>query len=131
MRVVIADDEPQARDRLARLCKQSSDLHVVAEAASGSDAIHAIQTHHPDLLLLDVELQDMSGFDVLAALDGNPPITILVTGHREYAVQAFEIEALDFLPKPVDECRFEAAIGRARPPRRAQLRATAAAVAYR
>lgn len=114
MRVVIADDEPLARDRLARLCKERNDLHVVAEAASGSEAIHAIQTHHPDLVLLDVELLDMSGFDVLAALDGKAPITIMVTGHREYAVQAFEVEALDFLPKPVDEYRFEAAIGRAR-----------------
>jgi two-component system LytT family response regulator len=114
MRVVIADDEPLARGRLAQLCRERSDLQVVAEAASGSETIRAIQTHHPDLVLLDVELQDMTGFDVLAALDGNAPITILVTAHCESAVQAFEVEALDFLTKPVDECRFEAAICRAR-----------------
>lgn len=114
MRVVIADDEPLARSRLARLCQGCSDLHVAAEAASGAETIHAIQTHHPDLVLLDVELQDMSGFEVLAALDGAAPLTIMVTAHREHALQAFDVEALDFLTKPVDECRFEAAIDRAR-----------------
>jgi two-component system LytT family response regulator len=114
MRVVIADDEPLARSRLVRLCEQCGDLDVAAEAASGTEAIHAIQTHHPDLVLLDVELQDMSGFDVLAALGDKAPITIMVTAHREHAVQAFDVEALDFLTKPVDESRFEAAIDRAR-----------------
>jgi len=114
MRVVIADDEPLARSRLADLCQQCSDLEIAAETASGMATIQAIQTHRPDLLLLDVELQDMSGFDVLAALDGTAPITIMVTAHREHAVQAFNVEALDFLTKPVDASRFEAAINRAR-----------------
>jgi two-component system LytT family response regulator len=114
MRVVIADDEPLARCGLARLCKESGGLDVVAEAASGAEAIHAIQAYRPDLVLLDVELQDMTGFEVLAALHGNVPSTIFVTGHREHALQAFAVEALDFLTKPVDESRFEAAIDRAR-----------------
>jgi len=114
MRVVIADDEPLARSRLARLCGQCGDLDVAAEAASGREAIVAIQTHRPDLVLLDVELQDMTGFDVLAALDGTTPTTIMVTAHSEHALQAFEFEALDFLTKPVNEDRFEAAIDRAR-----------------
>jgi len=113
MRVVIADDEPLARSRLARLCEQC-DLDIAAEAASGAETIQAIQTHRPDLVLLDVELHDMSGFDVLAALDGAAPPTIMVTAHREHALQAFHVEALDFLTKPVDESRFEAAIDRAR-----------------
>jgi two-component system, LytTR family, response regulator len=114
MRVVIADDEPLARSRLARLCAQYGDLDVAAEAASGMEAIQAIQTCHPDLVLLDVELQDMSGFDVLAAIEGAAPATIMVTAHREHALQAFDVEAVDFLTKPVDESRFEAAIDRAR-----------------
>ena len=114
MRVVIADDEPLARSRLARLCGQCGDLDIAAETASGMETIHAIQTHRPDLVLLDVELQDMSGFDVLAALDDTAPATIMVTAHREHALQAFAVEALDFLTKPVDEGRFEAAIDRAR-----------------
>jgi two-component system LytT family response regulator len=114
MQVVIVDDEPAARGRLARLCTERNDLHVVAEAATGAEAIQAIKTHQPDLLLLDIELRDMTGFDVLAAVKDNAPVTIIVTAHREYAVQAFEVEARDFLTKPVDECRFEAAIGRAR-----------------
>ena len=113
MRVVIADDEPLARSRLARLC-QDSDLDIAAEAASGAETIQAIQTLHPDLVLLDIELQDMSGFEVLAALDGATPITIMVTAYREHALQAFDVEALDFLTKPVDAGRFAAAIDRAR-----------------
>jgi len=114
MRVVIADDEPLARSCLARLCAECSGLDVVAEAASGAEAIHVIEARRPDLVLLDVELQDMTGFEVLAALAGNVPATIFVTGHREHALQAFDVEALDFLTKPIDESRFEAAIDRAR-----------------
>ena len=114
MRVVIADDEPLARSWLVQLCVQCGDLDIAAEAASGTEAIHAIQTHHPDLVLLDVELQDMSGFDVLAALEGAAPLTIMVTAHTEHALHAFDVDALDFLTKPVDESRFEAAIDRAR-----------------
>jgi two-component system LytT family response regulator len=82
MRVVIADDEPLARSRLARLCRQCSDLYISAEAASGAETIHAIQEYRPDLVLLDVELQDMNAFDVLAALDGVAPITIMVDRAR-------------------------------------------------
>ncbi|HKU15139.1 MAG TPA: LytTR family DNA-binding domain-containing protein [Steroidobacteraceae bacterium] len=114
MRVVIADDEPQARSHLVQLCRQCGDLDIAAEAASGGEAIQAIQVHRPDLVVLDVELQDMSGFDVLAALEGAAPTTIMVTAHREHALRAFDVEALDFLTKPIDESRFEAAIDRAR-----------------
>jgi two-component system LytT family response regulator len=115
MRTLIVDDEPLACARLSRMCRQRPELQVVAEAGSGAAAIAAIRAHHPDLVLLDVELQDMTGFDVLRALDiDQDPVTIMVTAHPEYALQAFATEAVDFLTKPVDAERFASAIARAR-----------------
>jgi two-component system, LytTR family, response regulator len=115
MRTLIVDDEPLACARLTRMCRQRPELQVVAEAGSGAAAIAAIRAHHPDLVLLDVELQDMTGFDVLRALDiDQGPVAIMVTAHPEYALQAFATEAVDFLTKPVDADRFASAIARAR-----------------
>lgn len=115
MRTLIVDDEPLACARLTRMCRQRPELQVVAEAGSGAAAIAAIRAHHPDLVLLDVELQDMTGFDVLRALDiDQGPVAIMVTAHPEYALQAFATEAVDFLTKPVDAERFAIAIARAR-----------------
>lgn len=115
MRTLIVDDEPLACARLTRMCRQRPELQVVAEAGSGAAAIAAIRAHHPDLVLLDVELQDMTGFDVLRALDiDQDPVAIMVTAHPEYALQAFATEAVDFLTKPVDAERFASAIARAR-----------------
>ena len=115
MRIMIVDDEPLARSRLAWLCQQESDLDVVAQAESGTAAIDAIRALHPDVVLLDVELRDMTGFDVLHSLDAQEePLAIMVTAHPEHAVKAFDDEAVDFLTKPVDVQRFGAAIDRAR-----------------
>jgi len=123
MRILIADDEPLARNRLALLCARQQDLDVVAQAESGRAAIEAIRSLRPDVLLLDVELRDMTGFDVLQALEcGEEPLTIMVTAHPEHAASAFDAEAIDYLTKPVDDRRFGAAIERARS-RRAQLHA--------
>jgi chemotaxis response regulator CheB len=69
MRVVIVDDEPLARSRLVHLCQEHAGVEVVAQAASGADAIEVIKAHRPDVVLLDVELQDMTGFDVLRSLE--------------------------------------------------------------
>lgn len=115
MRILIVDDEPLARSRLARLCHEEADLDVVAEVESGAAAIDAIRAHRPDLVLLDVELRDMTGFDVLHSLDaGEEPLAIMVTAYPEHAVRAFETDAIDYLTKPVDVRRFGAAIDRAR-----------------
>jgi two-component system LytT family response regulator len=115
MRVVIVDDEPLARSRLVHLCQEQAGLQVVAQAASGADAIEAIKEHRPDLVLLDVELQDMTGFDVLRSLESRDgPLAIMVTGHPEHAMQAFESDAVHYLSKPVDSRRLSNAIGRAR-----------------
>jgi two-component system LytT family response regulator len=115
VRIVIVGDEPLARSRLVHLCQEQADLQVVAQAASGADAIEAIKAHQPDLVLLDVELQDMSGFDVLRSLQSTDgPLAILVTAHPEHAMQALDSDAVDYLTKPVDGHRLGSAIGRAR-----------------
>ncbi len=114
MRVLIVDDEPMARLRLLRLCEQRGDLDVIGQAESGAAAIDAIRAQRPDLVLLDVELQDMTGFDVLRASHGQfEPIVIMVTCHPDQALQAFEFAAVDYLTKPVDVGRLGHAIERA------------------
>ena len=115
MRVLIVDDEPLARSRLVHLCQEHAGVEVVAQAASGADAIEAIKVHHPDLVLLDVELQDMTGFDVLRSLQPREgPLAIMVTAHPEHAMEAFESDAVHYLTKPVDGRRLVNAIVRAR-----------------
>jgi two-component system LytT family response regulator len=115
MRVVIVDDEPLARSRLVSLCEQQGDLEIVAEAGSGAAAIEAIRAYQPDVVLLDVELQDMSGFDVLKSVEGgDEPLAIMVTGHTQHAMRAFDSDVVHFLAKPVDGQRLGDAIVRAR-----------------
>ena len=115
MRVVVVDDEPLARSRLVHLCQEQAGVQVVAQAASGADAIEAIKVHRPDVVLLDVELQDMTGFDVLRSLESREgPLAIMVTGHPEHALEAFDSDAVHYLAKPVDSRRLVNAIGRAR-----------------
>ncbi len=115
MRIVIVDDEPLARSRLVHLCQEHAGVQVVAQASSGADAIEAIKVHRPDLVLLDVELQDMTGFDVLRSLESREgPLAIMVTAHPEHAMEAFESDAVHYLTKPVDGRRLVNAIGRAR-----------------
>jgi two-component system, LytTR family, response regulator len=115
MRVMIVDDEPLARALLVRLCRTADDLHVIGEADSGAEALHAIRCHRPDLVLLDSELPDMSGFDVLRSLRGDDsPVAIVVGANAEHALRAFDAGALDYLTKPVNTDRFHEAIRRAR-----------------
>ena len=115
MKLLIVDDEPLARVRLARLCERTDDLHVVAEAESGVAAIKAAQKFSPDVLLLDVELPDMTGFDVLRAVRTDPaPLGIMVTAHAEHAVTAYDAGAFDYLLKPFRDERFFRCIDRAR-----------------
>ena len=114
MRTVISDDHPQARAHLAELCEQAGDIRVVAQTGSGSAAIQACRAHNPELLLLDTQLHDMSGFEVLRALGEQRPLAILVSAQPEHAVEAFANEAVDYLLKPLQPPRFAAAINRAR-----------------
>jgi two-component system LytT family response regulator len=115
MRAVIVDDDVHARSRLLHLCGRVADISVVAQAECGAAGIEAIQSCRPELLLLDIELRDMSGFDVLRSRDVCKDIlVIMVTAHAEHALDAFEHEVVDYLTKPVEEQRFFDAIERAR-----------------
>jgi len=103
MRVLIVDDEAPARDRLKRLLSEMEDCELLGEAANGEQALQLCQQQHPDVLLLDVRMPGMSGIDVAQHLNAleDPPAVIFTTAYDEYALDAFEAEAIGYLLKPV------------------------------
>lgn len=112
---VIVDDERPARRNLAFLLQAEADIELVAECANGLEAISAVQEHRPDLMFLDIQMPQVTGFDVLRRLDdAHMPTVIFVTAYDAFAVQAFEVNALDYLLKPFDDARFQQALARAR-----------------
>lgn len=111
--VVLAEDEPLVRDYLRDLIEERSEFTVVAATANGVQAVAAVRQHRPDLLLLDVEMPGMTGVDVLGALGAEAPPAIFVTAYGRYSLQAFDLHAVDYVLKPVDEDRFNQALGRA------------------
>jgi DNA-binding LytR/AlgR family response regulator len=113
MRVLIVDDEPAARRRLA-LMLEELDEEVVGQAANGMEALEMARERRPDLLLLDVEMPEVDGFDVLRHLDAPRPLVVFQTAYDEYALRAFEHAALDYLVKPVTRAGLARALGRAR-----------------
>ncbi len=114
LRVVIADDERPARSFLAALLRSFDDVVIVAEAASGKEAVDAIERHHPDLALLDLQMPELDGIGVVRMLKKDRlPLIAFVTAFDEYAVRAFEVNAVDYLLKPVDKTRLREAINRA------------------
>ncbi len=113
-RVVLADDEPLARERVRELLAERDDVEIAGEARDGEEALRLIHTTAPDLLLLDVQMPGLDGFEVLAELDAaRTPAVVFITAFDEYAVRAFEVRALDYLVKPFHRVRFHAAIDRA------------------
>lgn len=115
IRTLIVDDEPLARERIRLLLAAEPDLEVLGECASGPEAIEAIQARRPDLVFLDIQMPEVSGFDVLRALAPDAwPLVIFVTAHDRHAIEAFEIRALDYLLKPFKRDRFRLALARAR-----------------
>jgi two-component system LytT family response regulator len=115
IRTVIVDDEPLARERIAMLLANEPDIEIVAQCRDGEEAIAAIRDHAPDLVFLDVQMPQMSGFDVIDAVGaGRMPLVIFVTAYDEHALRAFEVKALDYLLKPFDRERFADALERAR-----------------
>lgn len=126
---LIVDDEPLARGRLRALAADAPWLEVLGEAATGHLAIAAVDELHPDLLFLDVQLPDLSGFDVLRRVRHRPAV-IFTTAYDQFAVTAFEIGALDYLLKPFGRERFGRALERARPAVEAQLGLAAEARAH-
>lgn len=115
IRALICDDEPLARRGVRQLLVRHPDVVVVGEARDGREALRALDTLTPDLLFLDVQMPELDGFDVVRARgpERMPPV-IFVTAYDEFAVRAFEVSALDYLVKPLNEARFDAALARAR-----------------
>jgi two-component system LytT family response regulator len=112
MRVLIVDDEPPARERLKRLLADIEGIELIGEAESGIQAVEMIERERPDLVLLDIQMPGLDGFEVIEALEDPPPI-IFVTAYDEYAIRAFEVNALDYLLKPFSRERLAKAIRRA------------------
>src|SRR5580765_1609864 len=115
MRVLIVDDEPLARRGVRSRLRKHSDVEIVAECATGKAAIAAIRERSPNLVFLDVQMPDISGFEVLRNLEpGELPVVIFLTAYDQYALDAFSVHALDYLLKPIDDARFESALDHAR-----------------
>lgn len=114
MRVAIVDDERLARNDLRRLLGEHDEVQVVAEAASVAEGLRVVSALAPDLLFLDIQMPDGSGFDLLAGLNASPDV-IFTTAYDEYALRAFDVNALDYLLKPIEPQRLELALGKYKP----------------
>jgi two-component system LytT family response regulator len=115
LRAIVVDDEPLARERLRTFLANEPGVTVIGECQNGDEAIIAVRRDHPDLLFLDVQMPGMNGFEVLQKLNGSAPhAVIFTTAHDQYAVQAFEVHAVDYLLKPFDRERLRLALERAR-----------------
>ena len=113
LRIAIVDDEAPARQVLREYLSSDPDIEVVAECANGFEAVKAVAERHPDLLLLDVQMPKLSGFEVLE-LVGREAAVIFTTAYDEYALRAFEVHAIDYLLKPFGKERLQEAIAMAR-----------------
>src|SRR5581483_11727285 len=121
---LIVDDEPLAREGLRLLLSRDPEVSAVREARDGREAVAAIRECKPDLVFLDIQMPEMPGFEVVRAIGAaSMPEVVFVTAHDQYAIQAFEVNALDYLLKPVIEERFVKALARAKN----RIRANAAA----
>jgi two-component system, LytTR family, response regulator len=115
IRVLLVDDEPLAREMLREMLQGDTEVEIVGESCNGREALDAIHTLEPDLIFLDVQMPEVGGFEVLTTLGKEKaPYVIFVTAYDQYAVRAFEVQALDYLLKPFDQERFNASWERAK-----------------
>ena len=115
IRTLIVDDEPLARERVKRFLKDERDFEILGECGNGDDAIKGIREKQPDLVFLDIQMPEKNGFDVIRGLDSRSlPNIVFVTAYDQYALQAFEVHALDYLLKPFNKERFHQAVRRAK-----------------
>ncbi len=117
LRVVVVDDEQLAREELCYQLEQIDGIHVVAQASNGIEAIGAVEQHEPDLVFLDIQMPGLGGFEVARRLlqhEEEAPALVFVTAFDQHAIEAFEVNAVDYLLKPVESGRLEQALQRAR-----------------
>jgi two-component system LytT family response regulator len=112
MRTIIVDDERLARNELKRLLEIHPKIEIVGEAANAEEALDLIDKLQPELLFLDIQMPGKNGFELLSAIEGNTPEVIFTTAYDEYAIKAFEFNALDYLLKPIESERLSEAINR-------------------
>jgi two-component system LytT family response regulator len=115
LKVLIADDEPLARERLRFLLSGDSEVDIAGECRNGHETISALKENRYDLLFLDIQMPGASGLDIIEEVGAaHMPIVVFVTAHHHYAVKAFEVNALDYITKPVEPDRLKAALERAK-----------------
>jgi two-component system LytT family response regulator len=115
IRTLIADDEPAARARLAKLLAQDAEVELVAECRNGVEAVEAVNKHRPDLIFLDIQMPDMNGLEAMGRIGAERmPFVVFVTAHDRYALKAFDVNAVDYLLKPYDDDRFFASLDKAK-----------------
>jgi two-component system, LytTR family, response regulator len=115
MDVMIVDDEPAARRSVRECCAREPDLNVIGEYADARAALEAIRIRPPQLLFLDIQMDSMTGMELARALDPlTLPLIVFVTAYDHYALEAFEVSAVDYLLKPFDDARFQAMVARVR-----------------
>src|SRR5689334_6330236 len=117
IKALVVDDDQLAREELCYLLGQAGGVTVVAQAANGPDALAAIEAHEPDLVFLDVQMPGLNGFEVARRVLERPDVTaeiVFVTAFDRYAIDAFQVDAVDYLLKPVDPERLEQTVQRAR-----------------
>jgi two-component system LytT family response regulator/two-component system response regulator LytT len=116
LKVIVVDDEQLARDELCYQLDQLADVEVVAQAGNGIEALSASERHNPDLVFLDIQMPGLNGFEVARRLleQEQSPALVFVTAFDQHAIEAFEVNAVDYLLKPVEGARLEQALARAR-----------------
>ncbi|CUI04362.1 LytR/AlgR family response regulator transcription factor [Massilia antarctica] len=114
MRILIVDDERPARDKLRKLLEQEADVKAIAEARDGVDAMQQIAAFAPDALFLDIQMPEVSGLELAASLPAPAPLIVFATAFDEYALKAFDTNAIDYLLKPYDQARLQRALERLR-----------------
>ena len=114
MRILIVDDERPARDKLRRLLAEEADVTEVDEARDGVDALTRIESFRPDVAFLDIQMPEVSGIEVAASLTSPAPLIVFATAFDQYAVKAFDANAIDYLLKPYDKARLQRALQRVR-----------------